>query len=281
MAAYFPPVDQLIPLGEISWDNDWLDYSSFNLTADDIPELIRMLTDDDLHELMWDDPVVWAPVHALRALASLRAAEAVEPLLQVMERRHDDDWLYEELEEACALIGEAAIAPLAQCVCDIARYRYARASAGDALCRIAQDQPQFHPACVAALANGLEQFADNDPALNGFLIADLMKLDAVETAPLVERAFEAGRVDQSICGDWEDVQLDLGLLSERLTPRPRYHDLIDSTPRFEFPPLAYDQTPEQRRELAQSRNKQRKAEQRAKTERKKAKNDRKGTRNSR
>jgi hypothetical protein len=34
----------------------------------------------------------------------------------------------------------------------------------------------------------------------------------------MEQAFVADRVDLSIMGDWEDVQIDLGLLEERLTP---------------------------------------------------------------
>ena len=46
---------------------------------------------------------------------------------------------------------------------------------------------------------------------NGFLIRYLIKLQAVEAAPLMERAFAADRADLSIVGDWEDAQVDLGL----------------------------------------------------------------------
>jgi hypothetical protein len=40
----------------------------------------------------------------------------------------------------------------------------------------------------------------------------------VEAAPLMQAAFESGRADELIRSDWEDVQIDLGLLEERLTP---------------------------------------------------------------
>jgi hypothetical protein len=49
---------------------------------------------------------------------------------------------------------------------------------------------------------------------NGVLIASLMDLEAQESAPLMERAFAAKRVDSSIAGDWIDVQYGLGLISQ-------------------------------------------------------------------
>ena len=36
----------------------------------------------------------------------------------------------------------------------------------------------------------------------------------------MEAAHAADRVDESVCGDWEDVRVELGLLSGRLTPKP-------------------------------------------------------------
>jgi hypothetical protein len=44
---------------------------------------------------------------------------------------------------------------------------------------------------------------------------------------VMERAFAADRVDISIPGDWEDVQVELGLIEERQTPRPQYHTFWD------------------------------------------------------
>jgi hypothetical protein len=63
--------------------------------------------------------------------------------------------------------------------------------------------------------------ADQDPSLNAFLINSLVALRAVEAAPVIEAAFAANAVDLSIQGDWEEVQIKLGLLTQRLTPRPR------------------------------------------------------------
>jgi hypothetical protein len=59
----------------------------------------------------------------------------------------------------------------------------------------------------------LEYFAANEPDVNGFLILGLVELQATEAAPLIERAFAARSVDLMVMGDWEDVQVELGLLS--------------------------------------------------------------------
>jgi len=39
----------------------------------------------------------------------------------------------------------------------------------------------------------------------------------------VEVVFNAGKIDESICGNWEDFQVEAGLLTERLSaPAPRF-----------------------------------------------------------
>jgi hypothetical protein len=70
--------------------------------------------------------------------------------------------------------------------------------------------------------------------MNSYLISSLINLRAVEAAPLMEEAFAANHVDISIVGDWEDVQIELGLLSGRLTTKPNYHqafwEALSATP---------------------------------------------------
>ena len=64
--------------------------------------------------------------------------------------------------------------------------------------------------------------------LNTFILNALLDLTAVESAALIEQAFAANIVDESVVGDWEDMQIALGLLDERLTPQPHYVRLPDS-----------------------------------------------------
>ena len=57
---------------------------------------------------------------------------------------------------------------------------------------------------------------------NAFLVSALIDLDVTrpDAVAAMEAAYAADNVDESVCGDWQDVQVELGLLSGRLTPKP-------------------------------------------------------------
>lgn len=173
----------------------------------------------------------------------MRAEAAIEPLLDVLSANEGDDWLREELPEVYRMIGPVAIPALARYLADDAHELFTRVTAAKALERIAEAHPEARDACVAALALQLEQFADNEPEINGFLVSYLVDLKAVEAAPLMQRAFEAGKVDLLILGDWDDVRVELGLLPERIQltqgppggPRNRLARSLGLPP---LPPLA-------------------------------------------
>ena len=87
----------------------------------------------------------------------------------------------------------------------------------------------------------------------------------MESLPVIERAFAADCVDLSVFGDWEDVQIRLGLKPHREKPRPSLFNLDEyraRVPRFD------SQT-----------DTDRKGRQKAKANRKQAKKSRKVNRN--
>lgn len=89
-----------------------------------------------------------------------------------------------------------------------------------------------------AITDQLRRYDTQDPELNAFLVSGLLDLRAVESAPVIEEAFAVDRVDIAINGDWEDVQVELGLLAARLTPRPRYTSSLFEPVRLEPPEQA-------------------------------------------
>lgn len=224
--TYPPPIDKLLTIGE-SEDfraEKWPDYRELGLGPEHINDLILLATD---HELRWgeeddDAPEVWAPVHAWRALGQLRAEAAIEPLMEWFDYKYDDDWITEELPQVYALIGPAAIAPLAAYLEDSVHHTEdARVSAVSCLEEIGKDWPEARDECVAILTRQLELFAENGAELNGFIIASLINLKAIEAAPVMECAFAAKKVDVMIAGDWNDVQVDLGLKEASAEHAPR------------------------------------------------------------
>jgi hypothetical protein len=213
MHDYKEPVDQLLRRGEPR-SPEWPDYRRFGLGPQDVPELIRMATDPALNSADGGSREVWAPLHAWRALGQLRAAEAVEPLLALFVRLRKeldgDDWANEELPEVFGLIGPAALPALERFLQEHGSWESGGWAAADGIAKIAAHHAEARAECVAALARVLEE-ANNDPVVNGAIIGNLLDLKAVETAPAIEKAFAAGRVDESIAGGWDRAQWELGL----------------------------------------------------------------------
>lgn len=203
MSAYLPPLDRLLRLGETDYD-----YTANGITDDHVPELIRMVTDPALHNASSKGDAVWAPMHAWRALADLGAESATVPLLSLLWRvdEQQDEYVAEELPEVFAAIGPSAIGPLTAYLANREHLRYARVGAAAGLRQIAVGYPEVRADCVKALAGPLEKAVANDFTVNAFLVCDLAELEAVEVLALVEAAFKARAVDESITGDWEHAK---------------------------------------------------------------------------
>ena len=223
---YQPPVSELLALGDPHvGTRDWPDYVAMGLEMKHVPDLIRLAREWSTE--WWDgtdETAMWGPVHAWRALGQLGDELAIKPLIEVMARNDDldDDWSTDEIPRVFALIGPATIPALSDALADPNMGLWARSAAAHSLELIGNSHPKAREQCVAALTSVLVQYARLDPALNSFLVSSLIELKAVEAAPLMEKVFGSGNIDLSVQGDWEDVQIELGLLSERLTPRRNY-----------------------------------------------------------
>ena len=231
---------RLLTLGEVNWSHynsrppDY--YQKFaTLTPADIPDLLRLCHDPEIihmethgeHTPMW-----WARFHAVRALAELRAPGTTRLMLDNMrDACAEDPDAYEthaDIDDAIKLIPRLdapecaiAIAELRDLVTDARHDRYAIALV-EIIENIAQNHPALRDACRDAACKQLENHPFNTPACNGFLVSALLGCKAAESAPLIEQAYAAGNMDLTICGDLEDVQIELGLLEKRRTPAPRY-----------------------------------------------------------
>jgi hypothetical protein len=180
-----------------------------------------MATDPARYETDEDTAAGWAPTHAWRALGQLRAAEAIGPLLELLEPgvEHHDDWCLEEVPVVLGMIGPQALPALTDYLADQGRLEWARVAVGSALTQVGNRHPETRPACVAVLTGQLEKGLEEDYGLNGFLVADLLDLEATEAAPVIEKAFAAGVIDPSIAGDWPVVAWELNVPGAQ-PPRP-------------------------------------------------------------
>jgi hypothetical protein len=218
---YAPPLDQLLSLGQPVGQDLEIDCEGLGLCSEHVPELIRMARDEALHSGPTESQIIWAPVHAWRALAAMRAEAAIEPLLGLLPKVDDDleEWIASELPHVFAAIGPASLEPVANCLADDRRGVWSRVIAAESLEHLGKAHPATRADCVASLTGQLRQFNQQEDTLNASLIWDLAQLKAVEAAPLIKEAFAAGKVDEAHGGDWEDIQIELGLKTRREHPR--------------------------------------------------------------
>ena len=228
MSHYLAPLDKLLQFGDPRRQSQWLDYISLGIGPEHIPDLIRMVVDEDLRWSDSESKEVWANLHAWRALGQLRAEAAIEPLVGILEwiDEDQDDWVDGDVPEVLGLIGPAALPALTLYLEQDGHPLYARAAAARGIARITAHHPEVRMSCLTVLSRQLQRQPrlEADFELNGFIVGDLVDLEAVEVAPAIERAFAAGWVEEFVQGDWEDVQVALGLKARRTTPenyRPR------------------------------------------------------------
>ncbi len=285
--SYQPPVARLLAYGDPrnlpAWPEE-LDYLLLGFGPEHIPDLIRLTTDQDLRWTDSEDLETWASIHAWRTLGQLRAEQAVEPLLGLLALtdERDDEWVLEELPDVFGMIGPAALAPLAAYLADAGHGLWARITAAASLAKIGIQHPQTRDACVAALTQTLEHFAENDEELNADVIYNLTELHATEAVELIQRAFDAGRVDEFIMGGWPEVQVELGLIPAPPDDLPRFRwDVLPPETPAGPPPAEAELrlSPDLERSLArQLRKSDSKTKAKAKAKRKQANQSRKRNR---
>jgi hypothetical protein len=274
-SGYSRQVAQLLTLGECDYQH-WHDYGALGIRAEQIADLISLVENDELY-LDPEKPEVWAPIHAWRALGQLRAEEAVGSLLGILWQvdEYGSDWVGEEVPRVLGMIGPGATPLVTEFLGSASEGLWARTAAAGALEEIGKRHPEARDACIAALVEVLQDFADHDPSLNASLIGALIELEAVGAAPVMEQAFAANCVNLSVNGDWEEVQIELGLLQERLTPKPEFGWLPDIfrpvQAKAEQPRTQREQQRQAERRRKSKRKAQRKRQKRARRQKRKRK----------
>lgn len=219
---YQPPVAGLLELGEDALTEEWVDYVALGLGPEHVPELIRLATDEQLNAPTTSRrPETWAPTHAWRALGQLRAESAVEPLLELAEKLEDGLYTDPEMAPVFGTIGRAAIPALARALADDEKSPEIHILAVWGLEEVGTRDESARDEVVPPLLARMEQWEHNTINVNGFLVDALTGLRVMEAVPLMEQAFAARRVDLMARGDWEDVQMELGLIEHRREQRGR------------------------------------------------------------
>jgi hypothetical protein len=274
IADYSEPLTQLLTQGECAWGSvkSGLDYTAMGITEKDIPNLIAMATDNELYELDNEAAEGWAPIHAWRALGQLRAESAIVPLLEQSLEYEDHegwrDWMLTEFPIVFGRMGSSAIPVLAEVIHDRTKSGWFRIIAVEGLETMVKANPDAESQCVAILQEELAHFAENEPDLNAFIIGVLADLQVMEAVPLMEQAFAAGQVDELLYGDWDEVQVSLGLKSLDELP-PKQYRLPGSLMEPEFISVGFATTNHEKQKAKKKAKRKQQSEARRKNRKKK------------
>jgi Protein of unknown function (DUF1186) len=210
---YQAPVDQLLRLEDLtSSKEEWPNYPAlYGLTVADLPELMRLSLDEEPADV---ENYEWM-IHGLRAVAQLDLTATIDLYLQQLHLFVGDDLLWEEVDQVCRMVGEAAIEPCARFLQNTVEDEWSRRTVVAGLEEIAKFHPDCRDACVQVMVDQLllHKLEKND-VVNSSLVDSLTQLQAVEAAEAIEVAFTDGKLDEWLTGSWPSVQVKLGLKSE-------------------------------------------------------------------
>lgn len=205
---YPEPVDALRRVGSVHDPEAEQRRNALELTQEHVPDLVRMARDRALYAAPMDDDAVWAPIHAIYALQGLDVSEVVEQLIPLFDV--EGDWLDSELAPLVASAGAVALEPARRSFLDKTRWVFARTRLADVFEHLGKNDPELRPQAIETLNEVLQDYAQNDGTLNGFVIDSLIELEAEESLPLIRQAFEAKTVDEMIRGDWGTISKEMG-----------------------------------------------------------------------
>ncbi|MFB2768115.1 HEAT repeat domain-containing protein [Pelatocladus sp. BLCC-F211] len=214
---YQPPVEKLLTLGDCHKITNEYNYTAeLGLDTEHIPDLIRMAIDQRFNGADSGSLEMWGPIHAWRALGQLGAEVAIEPLIQLFHELEDSDWVNEEMPKVYGRFGEIAIPRLQAYLADESHGIFPRITAIHCLEEICKQHPDTRQKCITVLTQQLKLFAHNPQEINGFLVASLIELQAVESATVIKSAFVGQSVPDEITGSWDDVCQILDINSDEI-----------------------------------------------------------------
>lgn len=227
VATEYPaPVSDLLKLGRPAlYAEKSADYLALGLNSNHRSDLKALALDFNLF-CQGDEPDVYGPIHAWRALGQLGHPDDIAVLVKVLLVFDDTDWASEELPEIFAQFGATALPALTELLADKTKIAQAgdwpRITAAECLPKIAKRHREARGECIRILTDQLKQHAHNSPEFNGFLVSNLLDMEASESLPTLDAAYTAGHVDESICGDLQEVRAEFGLRPIGQPPKPQF-----------------------------------------------------------
>jgi len=212
-------IDLLFSLGKVERHRDWVDYRKLGFEADDIPQLIQLLSLTELRESAEPQLVhEFAPIHAWRILGQLQHIDAVAPLIELLPSFRDNDWAISELPQVFGMIGSAAIKPLSNCALDLTQAEIARVLAMDSLIDISYVEPHTREEIISLFSDLIGLADRQSQRFNGLLVVNLIELQKDVFSRDIRDLYQRNLVDTLLAGDIDEIGPILTLGAQDIEP---------------------------------------------------------------
>lgn len=174
--------------------------------------------DDDTIE-SWDNSAI---MHSLILLARIQSNKGLDAVLEIMRQTgefadyHLGDLTPELLHPALYACGKDNVPAIEDYLNQPGLDSYLRSQAPDALAMIVFNHPERRDEIIAVFRRLLNNMVSNlpirracDGTFAGFVMSNLMDMDATELIPEIKATFATNRVNKTIAGDCKEVIKDI------------------------------------------------------------------------
>lgn len=201
-------------------------YGELSLSESEIQHLKSLLANEtNAKESLSEDEQERADIHAWRALGatgSMRFFDLFLTMLQVAVRESDDIYLG-DYDKLMASIGDISVPPLLKVLFDHEEHEEVRTSVLMALDLLAKEGTLQNQILSDYHRYLSEKYHTRD--LNAYIVSFLIDHGQKDQISLIKEAFFENRINVSITGDLESVEIDLGLRKSRDAKGPNVFEL--------------------------------------------------------
>ena len=203
-------------------------YKKHGFDENDTEILTKLACDESIEQLPYNkknEGKIFAPLHAVMVLGILKAKEPFYELLKKYDTiDEEDDYFSSALMYYFRRVGIDFYDDIIDYFLDRDNNIYRRMGMLEVLEHIFEDDSKnkkFNTAFEKALVVYLSRDNELDDGLNAIAIFALVDLSGAKHIELIRMAFKTKPVDPWYDGDLEEIELRLGLIKKRKTPKPR------------------------------------------------------------
>ena len=202
-----------------SRNRDWPDYAKLGFSDKDLEDLMEVARDFYL-DLTQDDKASSLSIHAWRAMVAVGGCLENLVELSIECDLIDDDWFRDEFPLLLGKLGLQESLELREIYQANSEFTCLAEGLIEGLPYMARDEKDREK--VIEVLISLFEEKNFDRYLRGLTVASLEDLKAVEAIEVIRGQFAQNRIDISIVGDLEEVEMSLGLRKKRETEKPDF-----------------------------------------------------------